>query len=142
MSRGGTRPNAGRKSGWNHGETRTIRVPTIFAEQLLEIARRLDQGDSIKFVTQSKKILTQNQDETVTKSTPKKDLVTKSKIESVPESLSQRQLFKRLHCDSRRLSARRDDAALLASWTKERDPDGVAWRYNHETGNYHPVLFM
>jgi hypothetical protein len=45
--RGGHRPGAGRKSGWNHSETQMIRVPKVFAQQLLEIAHRLDEGEVI-----------------------------------------------------------------------------------------------
>lgn len=42
MGRGGHRDGAGRKSGWNHAETQTIRVPKVFAAQLMDIARQLD----------------------------------------------------------------------------------------------------
>jgi hypothetical protein len=48
MSRGGFRAGAGRKSSWNNPETQLIRVPKIFAAQLLGIARALDQGRSIQ----------------------------------------------------------------------------------------------
>jgi hypothetical protein len=44
MGRGGHREKAGRKSGWKHSETQTIRVPKVFAAQLLEYARLLDSG--------------------------------------------------------------------------------------------------
>lgn len=53
MSRGGHRDNAGRKSGWNNGETQTIRVPKAYASQLLEIAKRLDNGEALESVTKS-----------------------------------------------------------------------------------------
>jgi hypothetical protein len=42
MGRGGHREGAGRKSGWKNSETQTIRVPKIFAAQILEYARKLD----------------------------------------------------------------------------------------------------
>jgi len=45
--RGGWRRGAGRKAGWRHGETQTIRVPVALKEQLLEIGRQLDQGEEI-----------------------------------------------------------------------------------------------
>ena len=45
MSRGGYREGAGRKGGWKNSETQVIRVPRIFAAQLLGIARRLDLGE-------------------------------------------------------------------------------------------------
>lgn len=54
MPRGGHRENAGRKAGWNNPETQTIRVPKALAGQLLEIARKLDEGQFIDFDTKSK----------------------------------------------------------------------------------------
>jgi hypothetical protein len=50
MGRGGRREKAGRRSGWKHSETQTIRVPKVFAAQLLEHARRLDSGEDLEFV--------------------------------------------------------------------------------------------
>ena len=47
MTKGGYRENAGRKSEWlSPGATRPIRVPELLADQILEIARRLDRGES------------------------------------------------------------------------------------------------
>lgn len=51
--RGGYRENAGRKSSWNHRDTCTIRIPKPFAEQLVELARRLDNGEKLDTVTES-----------------------------------------------------------------------------------------
>lgn len=45
--RGGWRRGSGRKAGWRHGETQTIRVPVALKEQLLEIGRQLDEGEEI-----------------------------------------------------------------------------------------------
>jgi hypothetical protein len=64
--RGGYRENAGRKSGWNHKDTCTIRIPKEFASQLVEIARRLDKSEEID-----------NDTESINR---EKDLVTKSKL--------------------------------------------------------------
>ena len=50
MGRGGYREKAGRKSGWNHSSTQTIRVPKAFAAQLLEYAKRLDAGERLEIV--------------------------------------------------------------------------------------------
>ena len=54
MPRGGIRPRRidGStehllKPKWKSGQTRTIRVPKVLAEQLLEIAHRLDSGESL-----------------------------------------------------------------------------------------------
>jgi uncharacterized coiled-coil DUF342 family protein len=57
MPRGGRREKAGKKSTWESGrsfnETKVIRVPVEFAEQLLDLAHRLDAGESIETVTNS-----------------------------------------------------------------------------------------
>ena len=45
MGRGGYRRQAGRKAGWRHGTTQTIRVPIALREELLEIGRKLDRGE-------------------------------------------------------------------------------------------------
>jgi O-acetyl-ADP-ribose deacetylase (regulator of RNase III) len=44
MSRGGCRSGAGAKPKWKHSETKTIRVPIAIADQVLEIAKMIDQG--------------------------------------------------------------------------------------------------
>ena len=46
---GGLRENAGRKSIWNHKETCTIRIPTVFAPKLHEIAQKWDKDPSLEF---------------------------------------------------------------------------------------------
>jgi FtsZ-binding cell division protein ZapB len=57
MPRGGYHPNAerwGRKSAWlNASVTKTIRVPEALAEQVLNIAHRLDAGDIIDCETKA-----------------------------------------------------------------------------------------
>jgi hypothetical protein len=45
MPRGGARENSGRKPKWNLGETKAVRVPVAIADTILEIARRLDDGE-------------------------------------------------------------------------------------------------
>lgn len=47
MPRGGRRDGAGGASTWNHGKTKTIRVPIDLADRLLEIARAMDDGEMI-----------------------------------------------------------------------------------------------
>lgn len=44
MSRGGCRSGAGAKPKWKHSKTKTIRVPVDLADQVLEIAKMIDQG--------------------------------------------------------------------------------------------------
>jgi hypothetical protein len=44
MSRGGYREGAGGKPSWKNGKTKPVRVPIALEEQILEIARILDEG--------------------------------------------------------------------------------------------------
>ena len=53
MPRGGKRFGAGAKSSWNNPPTTTIRVPSNLASKLLEIARKLDNGESLGKVINS-----------------------------------------------------------------------------------------
>lgn len=46
MPRGGRREGAGGKPTWKHGKTKPVRVPVALADQVVEIARILDEeGD-------------------------------------------------------------------------------------------------
>lgn len=56
MARGESRPGAGPKSTWIHGKTKTIRVPESLAEQVLRVARLMDEGGKIDDVTRSKQV--------------------------------------------------------------------------------------
>lgn len=53
MSRGGKRKGAGAKPGWNHGKTKTIRVPIALADEILANARKLDDNGLLENVTES-----------------------------------------------------------------------------------------
>lgn len=50
MPRGGARENSGRKPKWNLGETKAIRVPLAIADTLLEIAKRVDEGENLESI--------------------------------------------------------------------------------------------
>jgi len=58
MPRGGYHPSAerwGRKPAWkNASDTKTIRVPEELAEQILNYAHKLDEGDVIDYDTKAK----------------------------------------------------------------------------------------
>jgi hypothetical protein len=63
MPRGGYHPNAerwGRKSAWlNDSDTKTIRVPKALAEQVLDLAHKLDAEEFINYETKAKEEATQ-----------------------------------------------------------------------------------
>ena len=77
--RGGRRENAGRKSNWKNQDTITIRVPRAIVSRVIELAHRIDSGESIELDTQSKnldnEIITQSNEE---REKLKSDFVTKS----------------------------------------------------------------
>jgi len=50
---GGRRENAGRKPIWNNTETCTIRVPKIYAHQVMQLAHQLDNGFNFESVIKS-----------------------------------------------------------------------------------------
>ena len=54
--RGGRRENAGRKSNWKNKDTITIRVPRAIVFQVIEVAHRIDSGETIEFDTESKTV--------------------------------------------------------------------------------------
>lgn len=56
MPRGGYREGAGGKSTWIHGKTKTIRVPEVLADRILELARRMDEGYPVGDYTKAKYI--------------------------------------------------------------------------------------
>lgn len=56
MGRGGARLGAGTKSTWKNGKTKTIRVPVALADEILKIARSLDEKRVIEYDTVSKLI--------------------------------------------------------------------------------------
>ena len=54
MPRGGKREGAGGKPKWKHGKTKTIRVPEELADQVLALARELDDNGFLEPDTHSK----------------------------------------------------------------------------------------
>jgi len=54
---GGSRPGAGNKYKWRHGETKAVRIPIALADKVLEVAKAIDSGEQVEneSVTQSSK---------------------------------------------------------------------------------------
>jgi len=52
MPKGGLRSTSWKPT-WKHGATKTIRVPRALAEQILQIAKLLDEGHNINFSSDS-----------------------------------------------------------------------------------------
>jgi hypothetical protein len=53
-------------------------------------------------------------------------------------SLIQSELAKRLNVYSSTVFKRRDDADF-SEWSRSRDPDGIAWRYDRKTREFFPI---
>lgn len=60
MVRGGKREKAGRKSTWSSGcrfeDTKLIRVPAAIADQLLDVAHKIDAGEPVETSVESTEI--------------------------------------------------------------------------------------
>jgi len=150
MPRGGHREGAGRKGGWKNFETQVIRVPKVFVAQLMDIARRLDLGESEIFTSSilpemdpvhliiESEILQVNPDQMDLL------LLIPETIESVTESntpsLSMRGLAKRLRIDhstiSRKLKA--CDSKQFSEWIQSMNKGN--WNYDPVSKRFIEVL--
>jgi hypothetical protein len=114
MPRGGHREKAGRPSTWKSGckfsETKLIRVPAAIADQLLEIAHRLDSGETLDLVTKQLSLL---------------DRPTEINVD---DRFSGVKLANRLNVSSAAFTpVLKQGDSVFAEYTKQRDPDGIAW---------------
>ena len=120
MTRGGARPNAGRKNTWASGcrfeDTKSIRVPLAIADEVLKAAHEIDK------------------------------LQSSGGDDPGPpdECLSESQLSHRLGMSESNLkSIRLAIAADLGSpdtfhqWLRQRDPQGLEWVFNEGTSLYY-----
>ena len=131
MPRGGARPNAGRRGGWSKSgtETKTIRVPKDLADMLVEIAKRLDRGESPESIA--------NYIDSVTK--PKQDPQLTLASVLVPSTLcplSMSALARRFGVVSetvrRRVLGLRGKKQSFEEWSAKKDPENVSWSYRAE----------
>ena len=54
MARGGFREGSGGKPKWIHGKTTVIRIPEALSDEVLRIAKLLDEGKTVDDVTKAK----------------------------------------------------------------------------------------
>jgi hypothetical protein len=148
MGRGGQREGAGRKSGWTHSETQTIRVPKIFVAQILAYARQLDSGSEIPGASSGIPnvdlgIPEQFESDTVSELAIVQEVAPGQTsifdfIDSVPESklgpLRGIDLALRFRVDkgspSRTNGRFKGDLVGWLAWTRKHDPEGLAWEFN------------
>ena len=58
----------------------------------------------------------------------------------VPASLIQEQLAKRLKCNSSTINRNRVKVGLdFTDWSRDRDPDGIGWRFDDDAKLFYPV---
>lgn len=82
-----------------------------------------------------------------TKRTKLKNQPKESEPPKLEDGLGNNELARRLkndiggELDSGSLSKKRRKCSeeQLAAWTKERDPDGIAWRFDGSTNKYFPI---
>jgi hypothetical protein len=125
MPRGGHREKAGRPSTWKSGckfsETKLIRVPAAIADQLLEIAHKLDSDETLDLVTKQLSLL---------------DRPTEINADT---RFSGVKLANRLNVSSAAFTpVLKQGDSVFAEYTKQRDPDGIAWVRDGK--KYRPLL--
>jgi hypothetical protein len=155
MGRGGQREGAGRKSGWTHSETQTIRVPRIFAAQILEYARQLDTD-----VFSPCSELVHDQCETSSDPMVMVEDRINTEVDEVPGQISIFEVIDSVS-ESKIVPLRGDQLAerfgvnrgvpskmkgkfkkapeRLLLWTKQHDPDGIGWEFDAKTRLYYPL---
>lgn len=111
MPRGGKRKGAGRKSTWKSGcrfeDTQLIRVPRAIASEIMQIAHKLDAGESLDLGTKPE---------------------THTQLTFFSEPLSGVALANRLGVSSAAFTpVLKKGHSAFAEYTKERDSDGIAW---------------
>lgn len=124
MPRGGHRNKAGRPSTWKSGckfsETKLIRVPIAIADQLLEIAHKLDEGSFLDSTSKQLSLLESDQ------------ITLETRLSGV-------QLGARLGVSSAAFTPiLKRGADAFARYTQEKDPDHIPW--TREGGKYRPLL--
>jgi hypothetical protein len=154
MGRGGQREGAGRKSGWTHSETQTIRVPKIFVAQILDYARQLDSG--VEILEPEVRVLRQIESETISEIDQSLEIAPgqislfepiDSATESKVTSLTGGDLNKRLKLETGQVSRMKgrfkNDPKRFVEWSQKRERKiglpVVGWLPNVQTGLYDAV---
>jgi hypothetical protein len=135
MPRGGHREKAGRKSGWVNSETQLIRVPRVLAGRLLEIAKYLDQGNEIQFISTE---FSGEAEESVHSDELIQQLYIFQLDDPLPQPLGLRALAKRLNVSSGTLSRYKKTTEKSLSWMCEKD-GSWGWFYSPKTEKFHPI---
>ena len=98
-----------------------IRVPAAIADQLLEIAHKLDSGETLDLVTKQLSLLDQPT-----------EINADTRFSGV-------KLGRRLNVSSAAFTpVLKQGDSVFAEYTKQRDPDGIAWARDEK--KYRPLL--
>ncbi len=133
MARGGRRSTTWKPT-WKHGKTRTIRVPIVLAESILNLARILDEGEAVSkdsLVTGNIKAAANSDNSHVTGNTEEKSsYVTDNKNELVEkldpndasasiEALTTAISLKQIAISKESKKRSKVDTTIIAKWHKE-----------------------
>ena len=151
MPRGGARKNAGRKSLWTSGcafkDTQTIRVPKAIAPKVLEYARKLDREKFLEIETNTKVVSKKVKTE-LPMATENAELFSVDDFDGAPPvppggGMTRDSLGKRLGVTAvtvrRTGDKKRHVPNGFQDWSRERDPEGIAWQYDPGSKLYFPV---
>jgi hypothetical protein len=136
MSRGGRRHGSGRKSSWKSGcsfkETKLIRVPSLLADQMLEIAHWLDNGGTIEKVTKSNQLKLEVVPDAVLEiETNSKGYTETAFAQLIGINRNTLKSRKKKYLEG--LTSEDDFQAYL----REHDPQSRSWRYCRERKRYY-----
>ena len=122
MPRGGRRSTTWKPT-WKHGKTRTIRIPILLADSILNLARILDEGKEVSehcLVTGNLSAESQGQNSLVTDNSD--ELIQKldrfditASIEALTTAISMKQIA--ISKESKKRS--KADTITIAKWEKE-----------------------
>ena len=127
--KGGRMPRGGRRSTtwkptWKHGKTRTIRVPIVLADSILNLARTLDEGKQVSvdnsLVTGNFSVDAKEPDSLVTDN--RNELVQKLDeydISAVIEALTTAISLKQIAISKESKKRSKVDNITIAKWKKE-----------------------
>lgn len=146
MPRGGARKNAGRKNRWPSGckfkDTKTIRVPKAIFSEVMKYAKKLDEESLLEKDTKSKGVLQGAQDANTTPELFPVKRFDKS-LTTLDSGIDKEQLGTRLKVSPetvrRTLGKKRNIANGFETWSRDRDPDGITWKYDSELKLFFPV---
>ena len=129
MPRGGKRKGAGRKPSWENAETCVVRVPKVLSDKVLEIAHKLDRGESLEGGESLESVFESKQ-------------ISMDFLPDGPGPLGQRDLARRFGLKSNGTvgtSKKNFSRRKFAKWSYMHDPDDLHWAFDEMTQKYYVI---